>query len=312
MQLGLRAEQTEDDANYTVAPNTIGDYKKDYLDFFPSAFLTYDVTEKGQISANYSRRITRPGIYQLTPVSQWSSALMTEVGNPDLQPQYTNGFELGFLQQVKKGTISLNAFYRDIKDNIIFFLEKGDNPQFPNQIVQKSENYNNTDEFGFEGSLNYRWTKWFSTYLAADWTSIKFFYQPDVNSPMEELKTQRLSGRMSNNFTLSKSLSLQHFAFYQGAFEIYQGKMKEMWRTDLGLRYTFMDGKASLNFRVNDLFNTMRAKFDMERPYVGDGNFRWESRTAFVGFTYNFGGKVRSRKEAQQNETETGGGVSLQ
>ena len=310
VQVGLRAEQTEDDIDYSYTPDNEGKFKKDYLDFFPSAFLTYDMTEKTQFLLNYSRRITRPGVYQLTPVSQWSSPMMTNLGNPNLLPEYTDAYEFGVQQQLKKGGLNLNAYYRHTKDNIMFSLQE--NPDLEGQLMQTSENYEKTNEYGFEASFNYRWAKWFSMYLAGDWTSMNFFNTNGETLAKEEMRTSRFTGRMSNTFTVSKSISIQNFAFYQGPFENFQGKMHDMWRMDLGLRYTFMDGKASLSARMNDVFNSMKAKFDMTNPYDATGSFRWESRTYYLGFTYNFGGKVRTRKEAQQNQTQSGGGISLQ
>ena len=111
----------------------------------------------------------------------------------------------------------------------------------------------------------------------------------------------------------STFLSLQQFGFFRGKTKFLQGEMLEMWRMDLGLRYTFMDGKAALSARVNDVFKTMRARVHMDDPYYGYANFNWESQTAYLGFTYNFGGKVKSRAEAQQNKTEqNGGGIGIQ
>ncbi|WP_395093798.1 TonB-dependent receptor domain-containing protein [Vaginella massiliensis] len=309
-QVGVRAEQTEDDVNYTITPDDAGNYKRDYLDFFPSAYVTYDMTPKTQLMLNYSRRITRPGIYQLTPVPQWSSPMMSNQGNPNLLPEYTDAYEFGLQQQLAKGGLNFNAFYRHTTDNIMFSSQE--NPDVPGQIIQTSENYDKTDEYGLEVSFNYRWAKWFSMFLAGDWTSMNFFNTNMQTLQNEEMRTNRFTGRMSNTFTVSPNFSIQNFAFYQGPFENFQGKMKEMWRMDLGVRYTFMDGKASVNARMNDLFKTMKASFDMVRPYDATGFFQWESRTYYLGFQYNFGGKVRTRREVQQNQTQSGGGISLQ
>ena len=111
-QVGLRLEHVKDNASWLFSPDEEGKLKKDYTDLFPSAFFTYNVTEKGQIALNYSRRIDRPGFYQLTPVPQFSTALISSVGNPNLKPEYTNSFELGYLQRLEKGTVSANLFYQ--------------------------------------------------------------------------------------------------------------------------------------------------------------------------------------------------------
>lgn len=308
MQLGLRAEHYQDKATYFYN-NSIGSIKKDKLDFFPSAFLTYDVTEKGQILLNYSRRIDRPGISQLSPVAEWSTPMMTSIGNPDLRPEYTDSFEVGYLQRLGKNTITGNAFYRIIKDNIFrnVLIDEKDREKF----IQNYENYDEVNAYGFELSFNLVPTKWWSSNISGDYTFNTMVVQrmDEQDIPYtQEIDANRLTARMSNNFKVNKSISLQHFFMYQGKFRFIQGEMQDMWRMDLGARYTFMDGKASISARVSDIFRTFYGRLEMTDPARGYGNFRWEAQTLNIGFTYNFGGKVRSRSDAQQNKSESSGG----
>ncbi|MBY0067287.1 TonB-dependent receptor [Empedobacter falsenii] len=313
-QIGLRLERVEDDGNWLFAPNNSGTLKKDYTDLFPSAFLTYDLTEKDQLSFNYSRRIDRPGMYQLTPVPQFTTALMSSKGNPELNPEYTNSIELGYLKQLKKGSISGNLFYRHVTDNIIQTFKK--DPEVESAFIQYNMNYDKVNSYGVEASWNYKLTKWMSTYLAGDFTSseMQSVIEDENNNPVvKKITANTLSLRMNNTYTLTKQLSLQQFGFFRGKNKFLQGEMLDMWRMDLGIKYSFMQGKASFSARVNDIFNTMKARVNMDNPYEGFAKFKWESRTFYLGFNYNFGGKVKSRAEAQQNKTENqGGGIGLQ
>ncbi len=312
MQLGVRAEQFKDKGDY-VYNGIEASIKNDKLDFFPSAFLTYDITEKGQLSFNYSRRIDRPWIGQLSPVPEWSTPLMSSVGNPDLKPEYTDNFELGYLQRVGKNSISANVFYRKIKDNIFrSVLEDETNPE---KYIQLYENYDKVNAYGFELSFNLVPTKWWSSNISGDFThnTMVVTRMDDFKKPYQyEIDANRLTARMNNTFKLTKSISLQHFFMYQGKYRFVQGEMQDMWRMDLGARYTFMQGRASLSARVSDIFKTFYGRLEMYDPSRGYGNFRWEAQTLNIGFTYNFGGKVRSRAEAQQNKSENkSGGVGF-
>lgn len=303
-QVGLRLENVEDKANWFYSPNQEGNLNKKYTNLFPSAFFTYDLTEKAKLSLNYSRRIDRPGIYQLTPVPQFSTALMSSEGNPNLKPEFTDSYELGYLHQMKKGTISGNLFYRSVKDNIVQTFTK--NPDIESAFIQYYLNYDRVNNYGVEASWNYKATKWMNIYLAGDFTS------SEMQNDSRKITANVLSFRLNNTYTLSKQFSLQQFGFFRGRSKNLQGETLDMWRMDLGLRYTFMDGKASVSARMNDIFRTMRFRADMSDPYYGYANFRWESQSAYLGFTYNFGGKVRSRADVQKNETENkGGGIGL-
>lgn len=312
-QVGLRVERVEDEGNWLFAPNNKGNLKKDYTDFFPSAFLTYDITEKDQISFNYSRRIDRPGMYQLTPIPQFTTALMSSKGNPDLNPEYTNSIELGYLKQLEKGSISGNLFYRHVTDNIVQTFTK--DPDVESAFIQFNMNYDKVNSFGAEASWNYKLTKWMSAYVAGDFTSSEMqSVIPDENNEFvsRKITANTLSLRMNNTYTINKNFSVQQFMFYRGKTKFLQGEMLDMWSMNLGVKYSFMQGKASLTARVNDIFNTMKARVNMDNPYEGFARFKWESRTFYLGFNYNFGGKVRSRAEVQQNKTEqNGGGITI-
>jgi len=72
-----------------------------------------------------------------------------------------------------------------------------------------------------------------------------------------------------------------------------------------------LKGKGTITCRVNDIFEGMKFKFESENPYPYKGQFNWESRTAYLGFMYRFGGgknKAKRRKSRDNNETQGSGG----
>lgn len=304
MQLGVRAEQVEENADYSVAPTGPGTYKNDYAEFYPSAFLTYDIAEKGQLSLNYSRRVDRPGISQITPVPEWSTATMQSFGNPDLRPQFTNSYEMGYLQRFKGGSLNATVFYRKVNDMIFRYLETDENdPTITNQMWV---NYDDSESYGLELSANYKPLKWWSFNSSFDVFSNKYYLGNDESTGTP------WNFRINNNFTLFKNLSLQNFFMYRSKFEFVQGEMQPMWRMDLGARYTFMQGKATFTARVSDIFKTFNSEVHINNPANGIGEFYWESQTLYVGFSYNFGGEVRKRDIQQNNQQDSpGGGIGF-
>lgn len=309
MQLGLRAENVQENADFYVEPTGDGVYENEYSEFYPSAFLTYDITEKGQLSLNYSRRVDRPSIGQINPVPEWSTATLQSFGNPDLKPQFTNSYELGYLQRFKGGSLNATVFYRKVNDMIFRYLEQDEND--PRIINQRWINYDDSNSYGLELSANYKPLKWWSFNTSFDLFTNKF-YLNNENLNNKEITGTPWNFRINNNFTLLKNLSLQNFFMYRGKFKFVQGEMQPMWRMDLGARYTFMDGKASFNARVSDIFKTFHAKAIIDNPNSGVGNFNWESQTLYVGFSYNFGGEVRKRDIQQEsNQSAPSGGIGF-
>lgn len=304
MQLGVRGEQVEENSDYSVAPNGPGKFENEYMEFYPSAFFTYDITEKGQLSLNYSRRVDRPSVYQLTPVPEWSTVTMQSIGNPNLKPQFTNSFELSYLQRFKGGNLNATFFYRKVNDVIFRYMLMDENdPRIMNQIFI---NYDDSESYGVEVSANYKPVKWWNINASFD------IYQNQFYLGEEEKKGMPWNARVNNNITLTKNLSLQNFFMYRGPFEFIQGEMQPMWRMDLGARYTFMDGKATFTARVSDIFKTFHSEAHIEYPNRGVGKFHWESNTLFVGFSYNFGGDVRKRNLKQENNNAApSGGIGF-
>lgn len=304
VQLGVRAEMVEENADYSVAPLGPGLYKNDYTEFYPSAFLTYDVTERGQLLLNYSRRVDRPSIGQITPVPEWSTSTMQSEGNPELKPQFTNSYELGYLQRFKGGSINANVFYRKVNDMIFRSLER--NPNDSVVINQRWVNYDDSESYGLEVSANYKPLNWWSFNASFDVFANKFYLGN------EEVTGVPWNVRINNNFTVVKNLTIQNFFMYRGPFKFIQGEMQPMWRIDLGARYSFMNGKAALTARVSDIFKTFHAEAHIDNPDRGVGKFHWEAHTLYVGFSYNFGGDVRKRNIQQEtNQSAPGGGIGF-
>lgn len=305
MQLGLRAEQVEENSDYKVVPTGAGKFENEYVEFYPSAFFTYDISERGQLSLNYSRRVDRPSVFQLTPVPEWSTTTLQSFGNPKLKPQFTNSGELSYLQRFKGGSINATVFYRRVNDVIFRYIEKDAND--PRILNQMFINYDDSESYGIEFSGNYKPTNWWSLNASFDLYQNQFFMGD------QEVKAQPWSTRVNNNITLTPQLSLQHFFMYRGAYKFIQGEMQPMWRMDLGARYTFMDGKATFTARISDIFKTFYGHAKIGHPTPGEGEFRWEAQTLYVGFTYNFGGEVRKRNLQQESNggAPSGGGIGF-
>ncbi|MGQ3678690.1 TonB-dependent receptor domain-containing protein [Tenacibaculum discolor] len=314
MQLGARLEQYKIKGMFSQEGEPTETVTDDIFSVYPSAFLTYNPSEKNQFQLSYSKRVDRPGIQQVNPIREWSTPLITSVGNPDLVPQFTNSVEFNYTRKIKGGSITLGSFYRNINDVINRATYK--DPSDANDVRQilTFANFDDTDAYGLEFSANYKIAKWWRANASMDYYSQKQFGTTDLsdpNAPTTEVKTDIFNARISNSFTVSKKLRLQLFAMYRGPREDIQWNVDPMKMVNIGANYSILKGKGNINLRVNDIFNDMRFKFNSERPFVQNGRFKWESRTAYIGFNYRFGGgknKARSRKQRDNNEKQGGGG----
>lgn len=318
MQLGARLEQYEIVGNFTGLNDSSVLQTKVVTDeifsVYPSAFFTYKPSEKNQFQLSYSRRVDRPSIQQVNPIREWSTPLITSIGNENLVPQFTNSAEINYTRSIKGGSITLGTFYRNINNVISRVTFKDPTDVSDVRQILTFQNFDDTDAYGVELSANYKIAKWWRANASTDFYSQKQFGVTDLNNPNAprlEVQNEVFNARISNSFTVSKKLRLQLFAMYRGAQKDIQWKVEPMKMVNIGANYSVLKGKGNLTFRVNDIFNTMQFQFQSSNPFVQNGRFKWESRTAYLGFNYRFGGgknKAKSRRRRDNNEKQGGGG----
>ena len=325
-QIGLRAEnvqvetlalETDLETNLT----TTSPFDNDYFEVYPSAFITYSPSEKNSYQLNYSRRVDRPGVGQVNPLPEFSTPLISKFGNQELVPQFTNSIEANFTRQLEKGSITAGLFYRKIKDEINFkiFVDRAD----LNRLILTDDNFEDTSAFGVEFSTNYKPTKWWNINGSFDLysqtqrsiserltASPEIATENDIVTESVEVDNVAYNFRVFNNFSVSKSLSFTAFGFYRGANENIQFEVDPMYFVNLGMRYSFLEGKANFNLSFNDVFNTMHFAGKGSRPFKQEIEFNWEANTIAASLSYRFGGgkyRAKSRKRRDNDEKEGGG-----
>lgn len=321
-QFGLRVEHyniTGDFRNVTNSTNSSENLdERDNIEdniftVYPSAFLTYKPSDKNAFNFNFSRRVDRPSVGQISPIREWTTPTIESRGNPNLVPQFTNSFEANYTRTMKAGTVTFGTFYRLIYDEIsrVSYTDPNDD----SRRILAWDNFKDNNSFGLEFSTNLKLTKWWSLNASTD------AYFKTVRGTVENADTKEqefaeadvvaFNARMNHTFTATKSLRFTLFGMYRGRDLSLQFERLPMYKMDLGASYTILKGKGTITTRLNDVFQNMHFAFDGSVPYRQKGAFYWESRTLYVGFSYNFGGgknRALQRKQRDQNETQGGGG----
>jgi outer membrane receptor protein involved in Fe transport len=312
MQLGTRFEQYEIEGTFKQE-NSLETITDKMNTLYPSAFFTYAASDKNQFQVSYSRRVDRPGIEQLNPIREWSTPLITSIGNSNLNPQFTNSFELNYTRQIKNGSLTFGTFYRKINDNISRVTYADPLDPDVKQILSYT-NFDDTSSYGLELSANYKVNNWWRINSSMDFYSQKqlgIVEQNNTNASTTEITNEVFNARISNSFNVSKKLKIQLFAMYRGPSEDIQWEVENMWMVNTGASLTVLEGKGTINFRVNDIFKGMKFAFNSYKPFVQNGRFNWESQTAYLGFNYRFGSgknKAKQRRQRDDNTKQTGGG----
>lgn len=299
LQAGLRMEQTNSRGHMITTGQVV---KRHYLDFFPSAAINYEANEKNSFSFSYSRRITRPEYDALNPFEYFIDKYTFNRGNPFLNPEYTNTFDLSYTFLKK---YILSAGFSRTTDGITEVLladaEKS-------ALFQTRENLSEQLSYSLNLSLPLSFTKWWSGN-----TNINLFRNqfksPDLNGQALDNDQTSLQLFSTQNFTLNKTASLELSGEYQtrvvyGAFMI-----KPRYAVDLGLNKSFLNKKLNLKMAMVDIFKTRYGKISSAYPGLDYSVFqRRDSRMLRMSLTYKFGSnEVKpSRNRATGLEAEAG------
>ncbi|MCK5824916.1 MAG: TonB-dependent receptor [Ichthyobacteriaceae bacterium] len=296
MQAGLRLEQS------LIESKLVGDtvYENDYFNFYPSLFLKRKIGGEGnEVGFSYSRRVSRPSTWKLNPAKRFNDTLNIRQGNPYLNPEFTNSFEVLFNKYFKEGSFNSSVFYRHTTDRIQRIKSVDDN----SVSTMSYANISSADEVGAEASVMYKVAKWWS--LNANFNVYYINYNFD-NTAINKNGINWFV-RLNNTFNITKSFSLQASGKYNGKRVIAQGYVDPMYSVDLGLRKSFFNKKASLSFRVSDVFNTYKLDYYTSGTgFKEEGMRRWESRVAYLTFNYKFG-DAKKRKSGKPGVKSKGG-----
>ena len=327
-QFGLRLENVEVSALAVQVSrplnNTTEDrFSNDYFELYPSAYITYESSKKHSFQLNYSRRIDRPGIGQINPIKEWSTPLVSSYGNINLQPQFTNSVEFNYIRNLKGGSVTFGTYYRQISNEInrALFIDRSDVNS--GRLIITHDNFDDSTAFGIELSTSLKPKKWWSLNGSFDLysqtlrgiaerlnTPIETAVVEDIITETNSVDNVAWNFRLYNSFKVSKKVNLTAFGFYRGANSNLQFNVKPMYFVNIGSRLSFDKGKGSISLNYNDIFNTMKFRFDGTSPYVQEGEFNWESNTIYLGLTYRFGStkySAKSRKN-RSNDEKSGGG----
>ncbi|GIL22471.1 MAG: TonB-dependent receptor [Bacteroidota bacterium] len=197
--------------------------------------------KKGTVKASYNRRIQRPSIQFLNPNIQNSNPLSETVGNPSLDPEYTNNFEVGYSTFVKGTSINFTGFVRN-SNNAIQSLRR----IVRDSVIQTT--YGNLgQENAYGGSI--------FTNISVGKLSFNVggdVYFADMLNPGSDL-TPRVSnsgwvysGRGFGSYNLGGGWALQGFGFYRGRRVNLQGYQGGFGTYSIGARKEFKNKKGSI------------------------------------------------------------------
>jgi iron complex outermembrane receptor protein len=296
LQVGVRTEQTNSKGDSKDSTNISKIISRNYLDWFPSAFLNHEFSDKHSLGLNYSRRIDRPSYDDLNSFQQILNAYTYQQGNPNLKPQYTNSYELSYTYN-KKYNATLG--YSLTTDAMVEVPEQ-------NGVKTFITRDNLAEQTNYSLNINAPFTiaKWWS--MNNNITAFYLGFKTNTTKLSVDNGQFAGNGNSINTFMLSKTVKMEGTFNYQSPLTYGLFHIRSQYAFDAGISKSFAEKRANLKFSVSDVFNTRKQNLTVRQGNINFDVFQKnETRVARLTFTYNFGNsKIQSRRHQSGADDE--------
>ncbi|MBD2700406.1 TonB-dependent receptor [Spirosoma sp. BT702] len=291
-QLGLRAEWT---GVTTTLKQTNDVNPRSYANLFPSVHATYDLPKQHAIQASYSRRVRRPQYNDLSPFMTFSDNRNFFSGNPDLNPEFTDAYELGHIKYVERGSFSSSVYYRYTTGKIIRIRRV----DALGNSTTRPENLATEDSYGAEVTGSYTLYKWWKLDGSANFFraitnggNLDASYQSDTYSWFT---------RLTSRITFWNKTDFQMRGNYEAPQKTPQGTRQAIATLDLSFSKDVLNNNGTIVLNVLDVFNSRRY-----RSITEGANFYTESnsqgRLRQINLTFNY--RLHQAKKKTKEPTD--------
>jgi hypothetical protein len=304
LQAGLRGEHASRDF---ILADEGQSYPHSYNSLFPSGVVSYSFSDADQAKIAYSRRIRRPNTQELNPFPVFFDTQNAFIGNPELNPEYTDAIELGFTHQADWGMWQLSPFYRRTTDVIRFIVDTDAVIDDREATTVSFENLDSGNSYGTDVNASLQLGEWFN-----GMASFNIFKMVTEGGSETSLSSNAVtwSTRLNATVDLSPTLSLQGMGMYRAPMEFERGRFSSWKMTTFTLRQKLAGERASLSLRVVDPFDFMGFRVEAEDENIFQITERqFDARSVHLTFQYTFGKapKVRQPRPDQGAGEPQGG-----
>lgn len=279
-KLGLRWEATDIDLN-DVTTDYAARRRDDRL--YPTLNLSYDLTDRQKLRAAYSERVQRPEAFQYDPFRFVYSPFNIRQGNPDLQLQQTQKFEIGWEYKHGDTYYRATAYYQQDSGGVTDVpINLGDNV-----ILTRPENLVRASDTGLElGGSGRLWKK------------LKYNFGGEIlrnefDAAGLGLGAPQAGWTAFGHASLDWDIGPKDFLQLQGDMSSKRlraiGYFEPEPQMSLGFRHKFSD-RLALTLTGNDVLGTSGFRFATDTPTIrGIGRYKPHMQTAILSLSWSFG-----------------------
>ncbi len=298
---GLRGEYT----SFRSADKLV---KQDYFDLFPNANVSYALKTDGSYSliAQYSRNISRPSFWALSPNESKISEYMIQRGNPELKPSYSNSVSVTAVLKYKYTiTVGMQIMQNAIQQTTLVDAEN------PELLILQTINYPTLNNYYASVSLPFQFTKWWQANF-----NLTGMYMGQRIYPDEPVRRNFMGvANAQMSFTLPKNFFIELDGMYMHGAQAGNTTIADFGNLNLALKKRMLDNKLTLTLGADNLIPMKQRitieESSFERVMVIDQPWQRFGVKFMVSYNFNSGKQFRARSVesgSAEDRSRLGGG----
>ncbi len=279
LKLGLRLENTDLATHLTTTDQR---NEQNYTNLFPSLHTSYKFSDGISLQAGYSSRIFRPRMWDLNPFSNIRNNFNIRTGNPELEPEFTDSYELTSIFIFSDVSMNFGVYHRYTTQVVERVSTYEDNVNY-----SKPVNVGTNHATGLE--FNAKYSPWKFLSLNGDFNYNYFNRQGELEGRSFDFKSDRWTTQVMAKLDLAGDLDIELTTAYESGFQTVQSQVSSQFYTDIGIRKKILKGRGVINLSVRDIFANRVFESETDELNFYLYSKRQRGRFALVGFSYGFG-----------------------
>ena len=280
--------------------------EKDFWHPFPFLSVQYRVNDNHQFDLSFNRRITRPTYPQLNPIVYVVDHTFHETGNKDLNPEVADKFELNYTFRKGQGHITAGLYYSTIQD----YITQVTHLASPENLAMTYANGGRDRQVGLTLDFGNRLFPW----LTMNREITVFYTRTTGIYKGMSLHSEDVAFSTSSTVTvnLGKKTDVEVFMNLVSAVDRPQFKFRPVTYADASVKHRFLNGRLTASMTLTDVLDSDKWRaFSRIEPFKLRNYSKEDTRTFFVGLTYNFNSFQMNKRMQQKKQEEGGNSIRL-
>lgn len=312
-QAGLRVEYSYL-LGYDVNHPATDSVKKSYWEPYPTLHLSYEINQSNSMQLSYSRRVRRPRMWDLNPYLEVREGQELSFGNPNLDPEFTNAFELSYNLNLDNWNFYTCAYYRQTNNMMTRYGYVWDSTshmryswwmpysqQYDGYWASTWQNLDRGYNYGLELIVDWQVLKWWKINVSAN------LYRSTIEgTALLDNKSQtafQASGKFTSFMTLPNDWTIQFSGQYFAPWLDLQTTMFPSYWCDLAVKKDVFQKRGTINLRIGDVFATGGWGHETHTEQLNRlVRSRRISPTITIGFSYKINNGLKQKSTNMEED----------